>query len=110
MKTRLEVLAEVLGVPKEQISTRNHHESTGENGNEFIVKEGQEDVYYNVLREDELDARVEELITDCYSEKEIEETYGLTEEGTPNFSTADLETYMELVGEVEGYFIYTSFA
>lgn len=109
-KTRLEVLAGVLGISKDAFTTRNHllsNEPIDENSDEFILKKGEDSTYYNVLKEDELDARVADLINDCFSDEEIEETYGLDENGEPDLSSADINTYMELVAEVDGYSIYT---
>jgi hypothetical protein len=110
-KTRLEVLAEVLGLPKEAFSTRNSlssSEQVDENSDEFILKQGEEEAYYNVLKNDELDSRVADLINDCFSEEEIEETYGLEENGEPDLSTADINTYMELVAKTDDYYVYTT--
>lgn len=108
-KTRLDVLVKTLGISKEAVSTRSSQagQAVDPNANEFIVKEGKAEVYYNVLKADELDDRVQELINDLYSEEEIAETYGLDENGEPDLSSADINTYMELVEEIEAYFIYT---
>lgn len=109
-KTRLEVLAEVLGTSKELFHTRNSLmgvEPVNENSDEFILKEGDNNVYYDVLKQDELDGRVVDLINDCYSEEEIADMYPVGEDGEPDFSSADINTYMELVAEKDGYYIYT---
>lgn len=109
-KTRLDVLTEVVGIQKEQVFIRESllsNKLIDENSSEFIVKEGDESIYYDVLTSDEFDSRVESLIYDCYSEEEIEEMYGLNDDGTPDLSSADIETYLKLVGEKEGYFVFT---
>lgn len=109
-RTRLDVLVEVLGIGKDKVATRNSKtsgKSIDESSNEFIVSEREVETYYDVLKGDELDGRLEDLIHDCFSEEEIEETYGMNESGEPDLSTADINTYLNLVAEKEGYFIYT---
>lgn len=110
-KTRLQVLSEVLSIPAGQIFTRNSllsGEPVEANSSEFVVKNEGQEVYYDVLKDDELDARVEDLINDCYSEEEIVDTYGLDEEGNPDLSTADINTYLVLVAEKDDYYVYTA--
>jgi len=109
-KTRLEVLIGVLNINKESVTTRSSELSAmpvNEDSDEFIVKTKTDEVYYNVLKSDELDSRVQDLINDCYTEEEILENYGVDENGEPDLSTADINTYLDLVAESEGYMIYT---
>lgn len=110
-KTRLAVLLDVLKVNESVVQTRNTLmgivEKVDANSTEFIVVEGDQNKYYDVLKADELDSRAEEVILECFSEEEIEENYGRDEEGNFDLSTADINTYMELVAEQDGYSIYT---
>lgn len=110
-KTRLEVLLSVLGKSGATIVVTRNNLNFGEevnvNSTEFIVVEDGNEKYYDVLKEEEVDGRLEDLINECFSEEELEETYGRDQEGKIDLSTADIETYLELVGESGIYSIYT---
>lgn len=110
-KTRLDVLLEVLGNPEDVSIVTLRHITSGEvvdeNGTEFFVGEERKEKCYDVLKEEEIQARLEDLLNDCYSEEELEETYGRDQEGNIDLTTADIGTYLELVGTSGVYSIYT---
>lgn len=101
---RLEALAEVLKVSHSEIKTRISGVTAGEE-DEFYLKQEGEDVYYDVLLEEEFADRLVSLLECCYTEDELEEAYGTRNAEDAN---ADINTYLRLVGQVENYFIYTA--
>ena len=101
---RLEALAEVLKVNPSEIKTRITGVTAGEEA-EFYVKQEGENVFYDVLLEDEFTVRIASLLECCYTEDDLEEAYGTRNAEDAN---ADINTYLRLVGQVENYFIYTA--
>lgn len=104
MRTRLSILADFLEIPAEQFASR--FMKTGnwiedDNVPEFYVKKDADEFYFDVLTNVELDDRAISLVTDLFSDEEIEENYP-----GGDFSSIDINTYLHLLGEVEGYFIY----
>ncbi len=101
-KTRLEILSNVISVTDE-IKTRESAMG-GEidpNCDEFIIVED----WYNVLKEDELNSRLSDLLNECYTAEELLSMYG-TEDSDVAAESADIEIYLTKVVEVDGYIIY----
>lgn len=104
MRTRLSILADFLKVPKQDFTSRflkTGNREEDDNVTEFLVKKDGERFYFDILTNDELDDRAISLVNDLFSDEEIEESYP-----GGDFSSIDINTYMHLLGEVEGYFIY----
>lgn len=107
--TRLEVLIKVIDVNKEQISTRNQMKESDKidiHSSEFFVKEGNIEYGYDVLKGDEIEARLEECLSELHTEEELIEIYGLDESGNLDLSSADIETYLTRIATVGEYTVY----
>lgn len=104
MRTRLSILADFLEISAEHFISRFMKTGNPEEDNnvpEFFIKKNGDEFYFDVLTEEELDDRAISLVTDLFSDEEIEENYP-----GGDFSSIDINTYLHLLGEVEGYFIY----
>lgn len=102
-KKRLEVLAETLGISTSEIQTRESAMG-GEivlNCTEFVVKEQ----WYNVLKDDELNVRLSELLNDCYTTEELIATYN-TDDAEVAALSSDIDVYLMKIDERDGYFVY----
>lgn len=110
--TRLDALIKALEITKENVTTRNQSNGSGEvdyNASEFIVNKGNGDTWYEVLKEgNEVELRLEDLLYNCYGEEELAEFYGVDENGTVDLSSADIDTYLERVATVGEYIIFQS--
>lgn len=104
MLNRIEALSRVIGIDKSEIHTRISVEVENKgNEDEFFVQRKEGNVYYDVLLESEIPARVRDLLSDCFSEEELIEAYGTS---VIEEIDADINIYLELVEQIEDYYIY----
>ncbi|MFP7486428.1 hypothetical protein SFC65_19880 [Priestia filamentosa] len=103
MKTRKQVLANVLDVKEESIDSRysgdpNEHW-------EFIV----EGDFYDVLKKEEISERLKEMFGEVISEEQLEDEYNVTNAEDLDTSDIDPDVWLgEKLDVFEGFTIYCS--